>query len=143
MSLSSLQSSLISTVYLWFNNGTSVSNSEVAFLKSINNLSNTYPNETDIQVLRGLSMLNVANQTESQDITENGNLINARKILRDVLTKEPEHPGALHYLVHAYDVAQVDIAEQAIGYALSYGKVANTSSNAQHMLSHIWMRTGL
>ncbi len=44
----------------------------------------------------------------------------SRGVLKGALQNEPSHPGALHYLIHAYDVVIVDIAEQARKYALSY-----------------------
>ncbi|UJR15168.1 hypothetical protein I4U23_002131 [Adineta vaga] len=142
ITLSSLQSSLLSTAYLWYTNQTNTTVGEVTFLSSIGNLSLMYPNETDIRVLWGLSLLNVADQARFQSQMEPAYMITARERLREVLNMEPNHPGLLHYLIHAYDVVKVDVAEQAREYALLYGKIVLTASHAQHMPAHIWMRTG-
>ncbi len=137
-----LQSSLISTVYQWYANRSSIKAGERAFLSSIANLSQTYPNETDIRVLWGLSLLNVAYNREFENEIQPQPMIEAREVLKTALKTEPKHPGALHYLIHAYDVDQVDIAEKAIDYVIVYNKTVLTLSHAQHMPAHIWMRTG-
>ncbi|CAF3193574.1 unnamed protein product [Rotaria sp. Silwood2] len=142
VTLSPFQSSLLSTVYQWYANQSSITVGEQAFLSSIANLSKSYPNETDIRVLWGLSLLNVAFENEFQGQIEPVPIIEAREILKTVLTIEPNHPGALHYLIHAYDVNQVDIAEKAADYALTFNKTVLTLSHAQHMPAHIWIRTG-
>ncbi len=140
--LTSLQSSLISTVYQWYANQSSISAGERAFLSSIANISQTYPNETDIRVLWGLSLLNVAFDREFEGQMEPKPMTQAREVLETALDMEPNHPGALHYLIHAYDVDQVNIAEIASDYAILYNKTVVTLSHAQHMPAHIWMRTG-
>jgi hypothetical protein len=140
--LSPLQSSLVSTVYQWYANQSSIKAGERAFLSSIANLSQKYPNETDIRVLWGLSLLNVAYDREFEGRIESKPMIEAREVLKTALEMEPNHPGAIHYLIHAYDVDQVDIAEKAADYALIYNKTVLTLSHAQHMPAHIWMRTG-
>jgi hypothetical protein len=51
------------------------------------------------------------------------------------------HPGALHYLIHAYD----DPIHAPLGLraARLYGKVAPAASHAQHMPSHIFFALGM
>ena len=142
--LSNLQKSLLSTAYKWYPDP-SVSNmteGEWEFLSSIADLSRQYPNETDIRALWGLSLLNVANQAQFQSTMEPLYLLLARTVLENAFENEPNHPGILHYLIHAYDVPRADIAQQADGYAMSYGTIVKTASHAQHMPSHIWMRIG-
>jgi hypothetical protein len=133
---------LLSLADLWYSNTSSVASGEDAFLLSVTNLTQTYPNETDIHAWYGLSLLNVAMQTTFQSQSEPETMRKARDVLKDALKAEPSHPGILHYLIHAYDVAEVSVAEQGGEYALSYNKVAETASHAQHMASHIWTRIG-
>ncbi|CAF1623504.1 unnamed protein product [Rotaria magnacalcarata] len=142
ITLSPLQSSLLSTVYQWYTNESLIRAGEQVFLSLIADLSETYPNETDIRVLWSLSLLNIASQEEFQDQIESTPVIEAREILKTVLTTEPNHPGALNYIIHTFDINQVDIAEKATDYASAYNKTALTLSYAQHMTAHIWMRTG-
>jgi len=139
---SNLQLSLVSIVYQWYANESKTEAGESEFLSLIANLSETYPNETDIRVLWGLSLLNVAKQAQYQSEMQPPKMLESRGVLQTVLEYEPYHPGALHYLIHAYDVVQVNISEQAAGYASLYGNISKTSSHAQHMPAHIWMRIG-
>lgn len=142
--LSDFQRSLLSTAYKWYPDpsASNTTEGEWEFLSSIANLSRLYPNEIDIRALWALSLLNVADQAQFQSTTESLYMLFARIVLEEAVQKEPNHPGILHYLIHAYDVPRVDIAQQADGYALSYGRLVKTASHAQHMPAHIWMRTG-
>jgi tetratricopeptide (TPR) repeat protein len=65
----------------------------------------------------------------------------AAKIAREVLRRIPDHPGAHHYTVHAYDYPP--LAEKALPVARSYGKIAPAVPHALHMPSHIFTRLGL
>ena len=58
-----------------------------------------------------------------------------------VFRRNPDHPGALHYLIHAFD----DPVHAPLGlpYARLYSKVASTAPHAQHMPSHIFLALGM
>ena len=140
--LTPLQSSLLSTVQKWYANGTSIADGERAFLSSIRDLSKQHANESDITVLWGLSLLNVAFESEGDSGLQATTMDEARQVLRSALGQEPNHPGALHYLIHAYDVPQANVSENGIHYVLTYQKLVQSSSHGQHLPAHIWMRTG-
>jgi tetratricopeptide (TPR) repeat protein len=65
----------------------------------------------------------------------------AADIAQKVLTQAPDHPGAHHYTIHAYDYS--DLAEKALPVARSYGKIAPEVPHALHMPAHIFTRLGL
>jgi tetratricopeptide (TPR) repeat protein len=65
----------------------------------------------------------------------------AGAIAEKVLTHIPDHPGAHHYTIHAYDYPP--LAEKALGAARSYGKIAPEVPHALHMSTHIFTRLGL
>jgi len=67
--------------------------------------------------------------------------LKAGAIVEEVLTKIPDHPGAHHYIIHAYDVPP--LAERALEVARNYGKVAPMDPHALHMPTHIFTRLGL
>jgi tetratricopeptide (TPR) repeat protein len=64
----------------------------------------------------------------------------AGEILAGVLAAHPRHPGALHYLLHAYD----DPAHAHLGLdaAREYARAAPQSSHALHMPAHIFLQLG-
>jgi hypothetical protein len=65
----------------------------------------------------------------------------AGAILEKVLAANPEHPGALHYLIHAYDFPQ--LADRGLAAARQYGDVAPAAPHALHMPSHIYSMLGM
>lgn len=65
----------------------------------------------------------------------------AARILNRVLSREPQHPGVAHYLIHSYDYPA--LAHLALPAARTYAKIAPASAHAQHMPSHIFIRLGL
>lgn len=62
-------------------------------------------------------------------------------LLTGVLASHPEHPGALHYLLHAYD--DPAHARLALAAARTYARVARGASHALHMPAHIFLQLGL
>ena len=62
-------------------------------------------------------------------------------ILNQVRETQPNHPGVLHYLIHAFD--SPGIAHKALDAAKLYAAAAPESAHAQHMPSHIFTRLGL
>jgi tetratricopeptide (TPR) repeat protein len=62
-------------------------------------------------------------------------------ILKRALAQNPDHPGALHYLIHDYD--DPDHARLALPAARVYAKVAPESSHALHMPAHIFLQLGM
>ena len=62
-------------------------------------------------------------------------------IVEDVYLENPDHPGALHYLIHSFD----DPVHAPLGlrYARRYAKVASSAPHAQHMPTHIFLALGM
>lgn len=65
----------------------------------------------------------------------------AAAILEEVFAKYPDHPGAAHYLIHAYD----DPVHAPLGLraARVYARIAPASPHALHMPSHIFLQLGM
>lgn len=53
----------------------------------------------------------------------------------------PQHPGIPHYLIHAYDNAE--LTKRGLSAARTYSQVAPSAPHALHMPSHIFTRLGL
>jgi tetratricopeptide (TPR) repeat protein len=58
-----------------------------------------------------------------------------------ILKENPQHPGALHYLIHAYD--DPGHAHLALEAANDYAVVAKDAGHALHMPSHIYVALGM
>jgi tetratricopeptide (TPR) repeat protein len=64
----------------------------------------------------------------------------AAKLFEEVYSHQPDHPGVLHYLIHAYD--DPEHAQQGLKAARAYAKAAAAVPHALHMPSHIFTRLG-
>jgi tetratricopeptide (TPR) repeat protein len=65
----------------------------------------------------------------------------AGTIAEKVLAQVSDHPGAHHYMIHAYDYPS--LAPKALNVAHSYGEIAPNIPHALHMPTHIFTRVGL
>jgi tetratricopeptide (TPR) repeat protein len=94
-----------------------------------------YPDD-EVKLFYGLSILGTIKEGtpgfERQAV--------AAKLFEDVYAKKPEHPGALHYLIHVYD--DPEHAVDGLKAARAYAKAAAAVPHAQHMPSHIFTRLG-
>jgi hypothetical protein len=65
----------------------------------------------------------------------------AADILEPLGRAYPQHPGIPHYLIHAYDNAE--LARNGLAAAKAYAQIAPSAPHALHMPSHIFTRLGL
>jgi tetratricopeptide (TPR) repeat protein len=65
----------------------------------------------------------------------------AASLLEPLYRSHPQHPGIPHYLIHAYDNAEM--APQGLQAAKAYAQIAPSAPHALHMPSHIFTRLGL
>jgi peroxiredoxin/tetratricopeptide (TPR) repeat protein len=61
-------------------------------------------------------------------------------IIREILAKQPDHPGAHHYRIHNWDYHE---PEQALESARRYGEIAPAIGHALHMPGHIFSIVGM
>ena len=65
----------------------------------------------------------------------------AGAIVEGVFKRNPQHPGAPHYILHAYD--HPALAARALPAARAYAKIAPAASHALHMPAHAFVQRGL
>ena len=96
-----------------------------------------YPEDLEATAFYALALMATAR------LSDQGNAIrsDAGQIAENLLAQVPAHPGAHHYIIHAYDTPS--FAEQALAVARNYGKVAPDVPHALHMPTHIFTRLGL
>src|SRR5499427_3046630 len=93
--------------------------------------------DAESQIFYALALLGTASP---QDKTH-GNQKAAAQILEPLYQKYPQHPGLSHYLIHAYDNAE--LAPQGLKAAREYSQIAPSAQHALHMPSHIFTRLGM
>jgi hypothetical protein len=65
----------------------------------------------------------------------------AAALAQGVFQRHPQHPGAAHFIIHAFD--DPDHAILALPAARAYSKIAPAAAHALHMPSHIFVQLGL
>ena len=107
-----------------------------AYARAMADLAEQYPDDLDAQAFHALSILGTAH--EGRDF---GTYMRAAGIVEEVFDENPEHPGAAHYLIHAYD----DPVHAPLGLrpARIYADIAPAAPHALHMPSHIFFALGM
>ncbi|HEY5546226.1 MAG TPA: tetratricopeptide repeat protein [Gemmatimonadaceae bacterium] len=78
--------------------------------------------------------------TARSDTISRANADRSAAILLRVYERNPEHPGAMHYLVHANDVPTRE--RESLEITRKYDAVAPRNPHALHMPTHIYTRLG-
>lgn len=65
----------------------------------------------------------------------------AGAIAMDVYEKNPNHPGAAHYIIHAFDDPEHAIL--SLPAARRYAEIAPAAHHARHMPAHIFLQLGM
>ena len=104
--------------------------------KALEQIYTRYPEDPEAAVLYGYWLQVTADRN---DLTHAKQLQSAR-ILEKVAATQPNHPGVVHFLIHAYDFPA--IAEHGVAAARRYAAIAPDSPHALHMPSHIFSRVG-
>lgn len=94
------------------------------------------PADLEAKLFKSLGMIAVAAVGEQRSTLQ----LEAGRLAEEVLAAIPDHTGALHYIIHAYDLP--DLADRALPAAKTYGEAAPENSHALHMTSHIYTRVG-
>jgi Tfp pilus assembly protein PilF len=108
----------------------------LAYLRATEQLAQRYPDDDEAQIYYALA-LNVAASPADKTYA---NQLKGAEILEKIWTRQPEHPGVAHYLIHLYDTPA--LAEKGLAAARRYAKIAPDAAHAQHMPSHIFTRLG-
>jgi tetratricopeptide (TPR) repeat protein len=109
---------------------------DAAYNKALGELAARHPDDLDARSFYALSWLGL-----SGAVRDTANYMRGAAEAEAVYELNRRHPGALHYLVHAYD----DPVHAPLGLraARLYGKVAPAAAHAQHMPSHVFFALGM
>lgn len=109
---------------------------DIEYKNQMERLHQKYPKHHEVAAFYALSLLGAANNGRDVASYEKG-----ARIAQGIINENPNHPGALHYLIHSYD--DPDHAPLALEAANSYSKVAPDAEHALHMPSHIYVALGM
>jgi tetratricopeptide (TPR) repeat protein len=109
-----------------------------AYSAAMETLSRDYPNDIEAALYYALSLMGTVG---AEDPAGSHIRLRAGAIASDVYQKHPNHPGAAHYILHAFD--DPEHAAQALPAARRYAESAPEAPHALHMPSHIFLQLGM
>jgi tetratricopeptide (TPR) repeat protein len=108
-----------------------------AYAVAMGKLYQDYPKDTDAGAFYALALL--ASQAPNDDsLTLNRK---AMAVLTPLFAQYPDHPGVVHYIIHACDTPA--LAQDGLAAAKHYGEIAASAPHAVHMPGHIFARLGM
>jgi tetratricopeptide (TPR) repeat protein len=108
-----------------------------SYAAAMGKLYQDYPNDTDAGAFYALALL------ASQAPNDDGLTLNrkAMAVLTPLFAQYPDHPGIVHYIIHACDTPA--LAQDGLAAAKHYGEIAASAPHAVHMPGHIFARLGM
>jgi tetratricopeptide (TPR) repeat protein len=104
--------------------------------EALERLTARIPEDDDARAFYALWLMGL-----SQGIRNVSTYMRAGAIAEDIYRHNPRHPGALHYIIHAFD----DPVHAPLGLhaAREYSAIAAGADHAQHMTTHIFLALGM
>jgi len=108
----------------------------LAYRDAMADLSARDPQDIEAAIFYALAL------TASEEPTDKtyASRLKAGAILEQLFTRQPQHPGLAHYIIHSYDVPA--LADKALEAAQRYATIAPSAPHALHMPSHTFTRVG-
>jgi tetratricopeptide (TPR) repeat protein len=96
-----------------------------------------WPDDHEVAIFYALSLLGTVRPTDKGFRRQ----ALAAAIALNVYRENPNHPGAAHFIIHAFD--DPDHAILALPAARMYARIAPSAPHALHMPSHIFVQLGM
>ncbi|HUE23156.1 MAG TPA: hypothetical protein VMQ86_15830 [Bryobacteraceae bacterium] len=108
-----------------------------AYSETMARMYGRWPDDHEIAIFYALSLLGAVRPTDKGFRRQ----ALAASIALKVFQENPNHPGAAHFIIHAFD--DPDHAILALPAARMYAKIAPAAPHALHMPSHIFVQLGM
>jgi hypothetical protein len=109
----------------------------VAYMNAMERLHKQFPKDDEVTTFYALSLLS----GRAPDDNSSRNEVKAGALAMDVFKRNPKHPGATHYIIHAFD--DPIHAPLALEAAHVYASIVPAVSHAVHMPTHIFIQHGM
>ncbi|MEO8433197.1 MAG: hypothetical protein ABI592_16965, partial [Acidobacteriota bacterium] len=109
---------------------------DLAYADAMRRLHESFPDDLEATAFYALSLLGSCESDRDYAVYMRG-----AALAEEVFARNPQHPGAAHYLIHSYD----DPIHAPLGLrpARVYAKIAKDAAHALHMPSHIFLASGM
>jgi len=110
---------------------------DIAYAETMRELHEAYPGDDEIATLYALSLLGTVRPGDTGVQRQ----MKAAAVALAVFGRNPRHPGAAHFIIHAFDDPEHAIL--ALPAAQIYADIAPDAPHALHMPSHIFLQLGM
>lgn len=125
----------INTVDVLYGEGSKATR-DTLYLQAMQQLAAAHPDDMEAQAFLALAWLGL-----NQAVRSIPDYMRAGAIALRVLQAKPDHPGAAHYVIHAFD--DPEHAPLGLDAARAYSRIAPDAPHAQHMTTHIFLALGM
>jgi tetratricopeptide (TPR) repeat protein len=108
-----------------------------AYAAAMERLHREHPDDLEIASFYSLALLGTVRQGDRGFARQ----MKAGAVALRVYEKNPQHPGAAHYIIHSFDDPEHAIL--ALPAAYRYAEIAPAAHHARHMPSHIFIQLGM
>jgi tetratricopeptide (TPR) repeat protein len=109
---------------------------DTLYAAAMERLVSAFPDDDEAKTFYAVALLGLGQGT--RDVWS---YMRAAAVAQQVFDRNPDHPGAAHYVIHAFD----DPTHAPLGLkaARAYSHIAPDAAHAQHMTSHIFVALGM
>jgi tetratricopeptide (TPR) repeat protein len=109
---------------------------DTQYVAAMEHLVTAYPADDEARLFYALALLGL-----SEGVRDESTYMRAAAIAESVFTRDPDNPGAAHYLIHAVDDPRH--AARGLPAAQALARSSPRADHAQHMTSHIFVALGM
>jgi len=131
------EAAFIAAVKVLYGDGDKASR-DLHYSEAMSKMHRAYPDDLEVSTFYALSLLGTANPGMPGEL---GRRMQAAAIALPIFKDHPNHPGAAHYIIHAFDDPEHAIL--ALPAARQYAAIAPAAFHALHMPSHIFLQLGM
>lgn len=113
-------------------------NPDAGYIKGLREIVNRYPDEVEAKSYLALHLM--AGFELPAKTPKGPGSMEAVEILKELVRKAPDHPGAHHYVIHGWEGST--FAKEAWDSSKRYAELAPNIPHALHMPGHIYSQTG-
>ncbi|HVS13259.1 MAG TPA: tetratricopeptide repeat protein [Thermoanaerobaculia bacterium] len=110
----------------------------IAYMQAMKRMHETYPDDDEVAAFYVVAVIAARRPLDEKDFRYS---VEAGALMLDLFARNPDHPGAAHYIIHAFD--DPVHAPLALPAAERFAEIAGAVSHARHMPSHIFIQRGL
>lgn len=109
---------------------------DTLYAQALEGVVRDFPDDDEAKLFHALALM-----SESQAVRNVPAYMRGGAAALEVFARQPDHPGAAHYVIHAFD----DPVHAPLGLpaARAYARIAPGADHAQHMTTHIFLALGM